>query len=42
VEEWLERDIRVKVNVKEAFKTNKVKMMLAKIESWDQKKNIIR
>jgi hypothetical protein len=30
------------VNVKEAFKINKDKMMLAKIESWEQKKNIIR
>jgi hypothetical protein len=29
------------VNVKEAFKINKDKMMLAKIESWEQKKNII-
>jgi hypothetical protein len=38
VEEWLER---VKVNVKEAFKINKDKMMLAKIESWEQKKNIM-
>jgi hypothetical protein len=28
------------VNVKEAFKINKDKMMLAKIESWEQKKNI--
>jgi PIN domain nuclease of toxin-antitoxin system len=41
VEEWLEREIGVKVNVKEAFKINKDKMMLAKIESWEQKKNII-
>jgi hypothetical protein len=41
VEEWLEREIEVKVNVKEAFKINKDKMMLAKIESWEQKKNII-
>jgi hypothetical protein len=32
----------VKVNVKEAFKINKDKMMLAKIESWEQKKNIMR
>jgi hypothetical protein len=40
VEEWLEREIGVKVNVKEAFKIDKDKMMLAKIESWDQKKNI--
>jgi hypothetical protein len=40
VEEWLEREIGVKVNVKEAFKINKEKMMLAKIESWEQKKNI--
>jgi hypothetical protein len=39
VEEWLEREIGVKVNVKEAFKINKDKMMLAKIESWEQKKN---
>jgi hypothetical protein len=31
--EWLEREIGVKVNVKEAFKINKDKMMLAKIES---------
>ncbi|KAJ3634288.1 hypothetical protein MTP99_011181 [Tenebrio molitor] len=31
----------VKVNVKEAFKINKDKMMLAKIESWEQKKNIM-
>jgi hypothetical protein len=30
VEEWLEREIGVKVNVKEAFKINKDKMMLAK------------
>jgi hypothetical protein len=37
VEEWLEREIGVKVNVKEAFKINKDKMMLAKIESWEQK-----
>jgi hypothetical protein len=41
VEEWLEREIGVKVNVKEAFKVNKNKMMLAKIESWEQKKNIM-
>jgi hypothetical protein len=32
VEEWLEREIGVEVNVKEAFKINKDKMMLAKIE----------
>jgi hypothetical protein len=36
VEEWLEREIGVKVNVK---KIHKDKMMLAKIESWEQKKN---
>jgi hypothetical protein len=36
VEEWLEREIGVKVNVK---KIDKDKMMLAKIESWEQKKN---
>jgi hypothetical protein len=41
VEEWLEREIGVKVNVKEAFKINKDKRMLAKIESWEQKKNIM-
>jgi hypothetical protein len=41
VEEWLEREIGVKVNVKEAFKINKDKMMLAKIESWKHKKNIM-
>jgi hypothetical protein len=39
VEEWLEREIGVKVNVKEAFKINKDKMMLAKVESGEQKKN---
>jgi PIN domain nuclease of toxin-antitoxin system len=39
VEEWLEREIGVKVNVKEAFKINKNKMLLAKIEIWE-KKNI--
>jgi hypothetical protein len=38
VEEWLERVIGVKVNLKEAFKINKDKMMLAKIESWKHKK----
>jgi hypothetical protein len=37
VEEWLERKGGVKVNVKEAFKVNKDKMKLAKIESWEQK-----
>jgi hypothetical protein len=36
VKEWLEREIGVKVNVK---KIHKDKMMLAKIESWEQKKN---
>ncbi|KAJ3638506.1 hypothetical protein MTP99_001866 [Tenebrio molitor] len=41
VEEWLETEIEVKLNVKEAFKINKHKMMLAKIESWEQKKNIM-
>jgi hypothetical protein len=41
MKEWLEREIGVKVNVKEAFKINKDKMMLVKIESWSQKKNII-
>jgi hypothetical protein len=29
------------VNVKEAFKINKDKRMLAKIASWEQKKNIM-
>jgi hypothetical protein len=41
VEEWLEREIGVKVNVKEAFKINEDRMMLAKIENWEQKKNIM-
>jgi hypothetical protein len=41
VEEWLEREVGVKVNVKEAFKINKHKMMLAKVQSWKQKKNIM-
>jgi hypothetical protein len=41
VEEWLEREIGMKANVKEAFKINKDKMVLAKIESWKQKKNIM-
>jgi hypothetical protein len=41
VEECLEREIGVKVNVMEAYKINKDKMMLAKIESWEQKKNIM-
>jgi hypothetical protein len=40
VGEGLEREIGVKVNVKEVFKIHKDKMMLAKIESWDQKNNI--
>jgi hypothetical protein len=31
VEKWLEREIGMKVNVKEGFKINKDKMMLAKI-----------
>jgi hypothetical protein len=31
----------VKVNVKEAFKINKDKKVLLKIESWEQKKNIM-
>jgi hypothetical protein len=31
----------VKVNVKEAFKINKDKKMLAKIESWEQKKSMM-
>jgi hypothetical protein len=41
VEEWLEKEMGVKVNVKQAFKIHKDKMMLAKIESWEQKKNIM-
>jgi hypothetical protein len=32
MEEWLEREIGVKVDVKEAFKISKDKTMLAKIE----------
>jgi hypothetical protein len=31
----------VKLNVKKAFKINKDKMVLVKIESWEQKKNIM-
>jgi hypothetical protein len=41
VEEWLEREIGVKMNVKDAFRINKDKMILPKIESWEQKKNIM-
>jgi hypothetical protein len=41
MEEWLEREIGVTVNVKEAFKIDKGRMMLAKIESWEQKKDIM-
>jgi hypothetical protein len=41
VEEWLEREMGVKVDVNKAFKRNKDKMMLTKIESWEQKKNIM-
>jgi hypothetical protein len=41
VEKCLEREIWVKVNVKEAFRINKDKMMLPKIESWEQKNNIM-
>jgi hypothetical protein len=41
VKEWLEREIEVNMNVNEALKVNKDKMMLAKIESWEQKKNIM-
>jgi hypothetical protein len=38
VGEGLEREIGVKVNLKEVFKLNKDKMMLAKIEKKTQKK----
>jgi hypothetical protein len=31
----------MKVNKREAFKINKDNMMVAKIESWEQKKNIM-
>jgi hypothetical protein len=41
VEEWLEKEIEVKMNEKEAFRINKNKMILAKIETWEQKKDII-
>jgi hypothetical protein len=43
VEEWLGSEIGVKVNVKEAFKINQDKMMLAKIfvGSLEQKKKIM-
>jgi hypothetical protein len=41
VEESLERETGVKVNITEAVKINKNTMMLAKIESWEQKKNIM-
>jgi hypothetical protein len=36
------REIEVKVNVKEAFKINKDKMMLTKIESREQKNDITK
>jgi hypothetical protein len=39
VEEWLEREIGVKVNITEEVKINKNTMMLAKIESWEQKEH---
>jgi hypothetical protein len=32
----------VKVNVKEAFKLNKDKVMMAKIESWEEKKSKLK
>jgi hypothetical protein len=41
VEEWLERKIGVKLDVKKALKINKDKMMLAKRESWEHKKKIM-
>jgi hypothetical protein len=41
VEEFLERKIGVKVIVRKEFKINKDKTTLAKIESWDQKENIM-
>jgi hypothetical protein len=41
MEKLLEREIRVKVNVKKAFKMIKDKVMLAKMKSWEQKKNIM-
>jgi hypothetical protein len=41
VEEWLEREIGVKVDLKKALKINKDKMMLAKRESWEHKKKIM-
>jgi hypothetical protein len=41
VEESLERETGVKGNITEAVKINKNTMMLAKIESWEQKKNIM-
>jgi hypothetical protein len=41
VEEWLEKEIGAKLNVMETFRINKDKMMLTKIESWEQKKNIM-
>jgi hypothetical protein len=42
VEEWLEREIGVEVNVKEAFIINKDKMMLAKIESRELNKSKLK
>jgi hypothetical protein len=41
VEEWLERKIGVKVDVKKALEIDKDKMMLAKRESWEHKKKIM-
>jgi hypothetical protein len=41
VEEWLEREKGVKMKEKETFRINKDKMMLAKTENWEQKKNIM-
>jgi hypothetical protein len=41
VEEWLDREIGVKVNAQEAFKINKDKMMLPTMQSWEQNKNIM-
>jgi hypothetical protein len=37
---WTNGEKGVKVNVKEAFKINKVTMILTKIECWEQKKEI--
>lgn len=41
VEEWMKKELRVEIKVKKAYKINKGRMIVATLENWEQKRNLM-